>query len=307
MTRHFAHIPVFHSIALDLLAIQPGESVLDVTLGLGGHSFSFLEANAPDGMLIGLDADEQNLVRATEYLQEFGDRFRPVHANFRELPDCLPDAAMQFDVIFADLGLSSPHLDDTSRGFTFKASAPLDMRFDRTHGKTAEDFLMDTREDDLLRIFHRFGEVQSARRLVNTILRERKVQRIRTSDDLNRIAESVYSYKMPSVLPQIYQALRIAVNDELGSLSHLLAVLPTLLKPGARCAVISYHSLEDRLVKQCFRDLTMHVKDDVTGQIAHPAMFSLLTRRPVLCDSTEAAHNPRARSAILRAIKRAPL
>jgi 16S rRNA (cytosine1402-N4)-methyltransferase len=304
MSRPSGHIPVFHSTVLDLLKIQPGNHVLDVTLGLGGHASSFLEANAPDGTLIGLDADTKNLDLAKDRLQIFQERFIGIHANFRELPSCLPDPIDQFDIIFADLGLSSPHIDDASRGFTFRSSSSLDMRFDQTTGKKASDLLMEESEEELKSIFQNYGEVKNARRLASHIVRERKTASLETSDSFNGLIENIFGYKTPSVLPQIYQALRIAVNDEQGSLAQLLSVLPSLMKPGARAGIISYHSLEDRLVKQAFRMLTTPTKDETTGQVSVPASFSLLTRRPILCDPSEATHNPRARSAVLRGLLR---
>lgn len=270
--------------------------MLDVTIGLGGHAAALLEAVGAQGRLIGLDADERNLTIARERLAGQG-RADLRHANFRDLPTMdLPDV----DVLFADLGLSSPHVDNPLRGFTFRFDAPLDLRYDPTRGETAAELVTRSTPEDLFQIFRTFGEFSGGARLGRALAGST----IATTDDLKRVVEVTFGYRAKALLPQIFQALRIAVNDELGALDVLLDAGPKLLKPGGRMGVISYHSLEDRSVKRAFRALTMPPKDPVTGRILRCAHFSLLTRRPLVPSPEEIAANPRARSAKFRALHR---
>ncbi len=302
-----AHLPVLPTIALSVLSPSSGDRMLDCTLGLGGHAALFLEAASPDGMLTGLDADEENLQAARVKLSAFEGRIRLVHANFAELPECLPEDARVFDVIFADLGLSSPHLDDATRGFTFHGNAPLDMRYDRTRGTTASALLMTATKDELTSVFQNYGELPKTHRFVRAILDARSGSAIATADDLRLIAEPLYGPTLRDALPLIFQALRIAVNDELGALSRLLTVAPTMLAPAGRFAVISYHSLEDRLVKRAFRSLVTPDKDPVTGAPLSAPAYEVLTKKAFVPDDEEKRRNPRSRSAKLRAIRKLPL
>lgn len=302
--RSGQHTPVLLTTVLELLKPQPGESVLDVTLGLGGHSDAFLDHTSPNGKLIGLDADQNNLTSASDRLKKYGDRFHPVHANFRELPDCLPEDHSHFDIIFGDLGLSSPHLDDATRGFSFHNDVTLDMRFDQSKGMTASELLMTAPDEDLTFIFQEYGELPKTHRFVDMILESRKNQPIASASDFNLLIDALYGRAARDVLPQIYQALRIAVNDEIGALKHFLSVAFDLLKPGGRMGIISYHSLEDRLVKQTFRDRVTAEKDPVTGRILAAPGYALLTKKPLLPEQKELEDNPRSRSAKLRAIQK---
>ena len=304
------HIPVLHSVdgsaspVMQILKPRPGESVLDVTLGLGGHSEAFLEAVGPSGRLTALDADTANLEHARTRLLPFAGRTTLVHGNFRDVGVL---AKGPFDIVFADLGLSSPHLDDASRGFSFRTKAPLDMRLDRSRGKPAWELLANSDLDDIAGALRTYGEVERAGSLGIEIMKMFADEPGRadwSTDDLKGCVERVFTYRAPKVLPQVFQAIRIAVNDELGALTALLEAIPTLLKPRGRCAIISYHSLEDRLVKQTFRLLSMPVKDPHTGAIAKEADFLLLTRKAVVPSDEELRHNPRSRSAKLRAISR---
>ncbi len=299
-----AHIPVLLHEVLQLLDPKSGDVVLDVTLGLGGHSLAFLQSVKPQGHLVALDADAQNLQRAQKRLSVASDTYTLLHANFSSLPHCLPDDHRMFDCVFADLGLSSPHVDDTLRGFSFRGDTPLDMRYDQTRGMTAADILQQWDPKKLFDIFRLYGQLPCSRALVRSIETERSVTTISSSKQLNALAHAVYGYKTPDVLPQIYQALRIAVNDELGALQTLLDVAPLLLKPNGRLAIISYHSLEDALVKHRFRQLTTPTKDPVTGQTAQAAAFALLTKKAINPQEQELRNNPRSRSARLRALRR---
>lgn len=287
-------------MVLKVLDPKPGESVLDVTMGLGGHARAFLERTAPDGRLIALDADPENLALAREQLATFGNRVQFLHANFRDLPSLhLPQA----DIVFADLGLSSPHLDDPRRGFSFRTEAPLDLRFDRTTGMPASLWMQKVAERELVIAFRDYGELPGAVRLARAL----RASAIRTTADIMRTAEEVYDWRAKSFLPQIFQALRIAVNDELAALDAFLASAPELLRTGGRLGVISYHSLEDRRVKLAFRSLTTAHKDPTTGQDLEAAPFLLLTRKAAVPSPEEVTVNPRARSAKFRATRRASL
>lgn len=290
------HIPVLHTTVLTVLAPLPGETVLDVTLGLGGHAESFLEAIGPSGRLIGLDADARNLALAREHLRGRGVMALH-HLNFRDLASLhLPPV----DVIFADLGLSSVHLDVPTRGFSFRVLGPLDLRFDAENGETATALIKRSTADELFEIFRTFGEFPGGARLGRMLAGAD----LATTGDLKAIVEKAFGYRAKSLLPQVFQALRIAVNDELGALHVLLEYAPSLLRSGGRMGVISYHSLEDRLVKQAFRARCTPVKHPVTGKALEDAPFRLLTRKTIVPDAVEIAQNPRARSAKFRAIVR---
>ncbi|HRH94026.1 MAG TPA: 16S rRNA (cytosine(1402)-N(4))-methyltransferase RsmH, partial [Candidatus Peribacteria bacterium] len=279
----------------------------DVTAGLGGHSIEFSKRIGAKGTLTIVDADATNLEEATKRIGRTKG-FSAVHANFRQLPECLPEDAREFDAIFADLGLSSPHLDQPERGFTFRAeAAPLDMRYDKSRGRTAADLLQDLPANKLADLLQDFGEVPHAMGLATAIVKQRDADPILLTGQLVAIVNERFGYKAPGVLPQVFQALRIAVNGELDALEHLLEVAPQLLAPGGRFAVLSYHSLEDRMVKRRFRDLATPVKDALTGAVAQPAAFDLLARGGIVPTQEEIRENPRSRSARLRAIVRAPL
>lgn len=297
------HDSVLLKETLELLAPKKGETVLDCTLGLGGHSQKLLDAVGKTGFLVGLDADRFNLKFARERLGEPSNALF-LHTNFSTLPDCLPDDHQSFDCILADLGLSSPHIDDSSRGFTFREDAPLDMRYDRERGLMASHYIQSIDQKKLFTVLKDYGELPRVPALLRAILARRSSTRIRTSFDLVEVAKDVYRHDAKKFLPQIFQAVRIAVNDEISSLLHLLSVAPTLLNPGGRFVVISYHSLEDRPTKEHFKFLTKDTVDLLTGAVTQPAEYEMLTRKPVKPTDAEIARNPRARSAILRALQK---
>ena len=294
------HVPVLEREILHILAPLEGETVLDCTLGLGGHAAAFLRATAPDGHLVGLDADRENLAVAAQRLALFDNRIDLRCMNFR---DAGVLTMSSFDIVFADLGLSSPHVDDPGRGFTFRTPAPLDLRYDRSGGQTAAELLRSTSEDGITKILQNFGELPRSRSLARTLHAHfRSTSCTGTTDDVVHCVTRIFTYRAPAVLPQVFQALRIAVNDELGALQSLLNAVPVLLKPGGRCGIISYHSLEDRLVKRTFRSLATPVLDERTGQVARAASWNLLTRKGIVPSAQEVAHNPRSRSARFRAL-----
>ncbi len=299
------HIPVLLSEVLASLSPSSGDRILDVTLGLGGHAEAMLKATGSSGVLVGIDADLQNLERARTRLPSGSTVL--VHANFRDVPACLPPEQRVFDVILADLGISSPHLDDASRGFSFRFDAPLDMRLDQSSGQPASIVLSSLDRASLIRIFRDYGEVQRSHRLVDEIISRRKTDPVRTTFALSDAIRKAYgTVAGGDILPQVFQALRIAVNGELDALDTFLREAPRLLGPGGRLGIISFHSLEDRMVKTAFRDLTTAPKDPLTGQDLHPPEFELLTKKGIAPSDGETASNPRARSARLRAIRRLP-
>lgn len=291
------HMPVLLNEVITFLDPKEGETVLDVTLGLGGHAMRLLERIGAHGRLIGLDADTINLSQAQQNLHTLPGQVECRHANFRDLAELgLP----RVDILFADLGLSSPHVDEPERGFTFREDVPLDMRFDRSQGLPAAVWLQRISLDDLTHALREFGELTGVRRLAEKL----KESEISSTFSVVRAVESAFGWKAPSVMAQVFQALRIAVNDELGALDALLSSGPALLNPGGRMGVISYHSLEDRRVKQMFRTMTTAPKHSATGQDLHPADYRLLTRKAVVPSDDEQHRNPRSRSAKLRVIMR---
>lgn len=298
MAPEMIHIPVLEDTVLELLVPRAGETVMDVTLGLAGHASRFLERTAPDGQFIGLDADATNLAFATKRLEPFGDRVTLYHLNFGRLPEL---EVPPIDILFADLGLSSPHVDDPERGFTFRSDSPLDLRFDQTVGLSASDYIKQATEDEIAYIMRDYGELYQPARRIGKELAGKEFLR---SSELCAVIESVFTFKAKSMFPQIFQALRMAVNDELGVLQTLLETGPSLLAPGGRMGVISFHSLEDRMVKHAFRELSTPQKDPVTGKISVEAGFTVLTPKAVVPTAEEIAANPRARSVKFRILER---
>lgn len=290
------HIPVLLQESLDLLAPKPGDRILDCTLGLGGHASAFLQSVSGNAELIGLDTDKENLEKAESRISEYPN-IRFVHANFRDLQLL---SLGTFDVIFADLGVSSVHFDDPDRGFSFRADGPLDMRLDQSTGQTAAEFIRETSEEDLANIFFQYGEIRQSRKLAAAL----KASPPFTTSELTSLCEKLFSFRAKPILAQVFQALRIAVNDELSSLEVLLDTAPTMLNAGGRFGIISFHSLEDRMVKQAFRELTTADKDEHTGQDLYEPPFEELTHKAIKPSEAEIARNPRARSARLRGIRK---
>lgn len=274
------HAPVLPTETLELLAPHGGELFVDGTLGLGGHAKLILQKISPKGKLIGLDADERNLQLARENLADFPN-VELIHSNFRELDKIV--ALNSLDGILLDLGVSSPHFDDPERGFSFKKNGPLDLRFDQSQPLTAAIILNSFPEAQIADILRNFGEIGISRKIAHQICVARRHQKFQTTADLVALVE------VKSLLPQIFQALRIAVNDELGALKNTLNSAPKLLKSGGRIAVISFHSLEDRLVKNFFREQKK------------AGMLEILTKKPIVPSLAEVQENPRSRSAKLRA------
>lgn len=292
------HEPVLLQEVITLLAPKPGECICDVTLGLAGHASALLKPALPGATLIGLDADALNLKEAEKRLGGLPASLQLHHANFRDIVSVLQAPV---DILFADLGVSSPHLDDPERGFSFRNEGPLDLRFDQTSGMSAAEWIAVSDEGVIARALQEWGELRGAGRIANAMIRRQP----KTTKQLQECVEEALGWRAKAAMAQVFQAVRIAVNDEMQSLQALLAAGPRLLRPGGRFAVISYHSLEDRLTKQAFRALVTVQKDPHTGQDIETAMYRLLTKKAVVPSEEEIRRNPRARSAKLRVIMKA--
>ncbi len=307
------HSPVMQDEVLGALAPQSGSLQIDATVGGGGHTERILEAASPDGRVLGLDADEAAIARVGERLARFGDRLVLRRSNFSELAEVAPEAGFPaVDGLFFDLGLSSFQLADRERGFGFRAGGPLDMRFDTTCGVPAADLLATLDADGLASLFRRYGEEPAAWRIAKAIVAERAATPVGTAEGLAALVERVVpgnprKPRRTHPATRVFQALRIAVNDELGALEAGLTAAVDLLRPGGRLVVLSYHSLEDRIVKQFLAGerrgciCPPQVPICVCG---HSPRLRLVTRPSLVPTDAEVTANPRARSARLRAAER---
>ena len=303
----FEHISVLADQVVDF-APQASHSILDCTLGGGGHSKRLLE-KFPAAILYGIDRDAKALIAATESLKNHKEQIRLKQASFSELSECLEYwGKPRFDYILADIGLSSEQLARPERGFSFMNEGPLDMRMDpdRQH-LTAADLVNTSSEHELLKILRDYGEERFARKIVSTILVERENKPFETTKELADMVSSVIPrrFQKPGFNPATltFQALRIAVNDELNELGILLKEAPSRLKPDGRLAIISFHSLEDRMVKHQFRkwENPCVCPTDLPYCICgEKPLGRVITRRPVNATAKETAENPRSRSAHLR-------
>ncbi|GAB4403658.1 MAG: 16S rRNA (cytosine(1402)-N(4))-methyltransferase RsmH [Anaerolineales bacterium] len=303
-----AHTPVLLNEAVEALAIRPFGWYVDCTVGLGGHSQAILEASQPDGRLLGLDADARSLELARQRLAAFGDRAVLVHANFRDLERVARDHGVDTaNGIVMDLGLSSWQLADSARGFSFHDVGGLDMRFDPSEGASAADLVNTLPEDELAALIWRYGEEPKARPIARAIVRARPIA---TAGQLAEvIARAVGRRGRIHPATRTFQALRIAVNRELDNLEAALPQAVRLLVPGGRLAVISFHSLEDRIVKTFFRNESRDcicppgIPQCICG---HRATLGIVTKKPITPSPREVSANPRARSAKLRVAERLP-
>jgi 16S rRNA (cytosine1402-N4)-methyltransferase len=290
-----AHEPVLVAETLGLLQPERGGLFVDCTVGLGGHSRALLEAGAT--RILALDRDPEALGQAADTLASFGDRVELVHADYRELDRVLDERGIEaVSGALADLGVSSMQLDLEGRGFSFRRDEPLDMRMDRSQGPTAAGLLAEVGEEDLANVIFQFGEERFSRRIARAIVRARQAGPIATTGQLATIVRRAIptrGYQRIDPATRTFQAIRIWVNRELEGLDAFLFSAVRRLMQGARLAVISFHSLEDRIVKHAFRAIAR-------GETA----VRLLTKRPVEAGHEEVARNPRARSAKLRAIER---
>ncbi|MGA3057243.1 MAG: 16S rRNA (cytosine(1402)-N(4))-methyltransferase RsmH [Candidatus Limnocylindrales bacterium] len=304
------HLSVMAGEVLETLAPRPGSLQIDATLGGAGHAERMLEASAPDGRLLGLDADGAAIARSARRLARFGDRVVLRQANFGQLTDVAPAAGFrEVDGLLLDLGLSSYQLADVERGFGFRAGGRLDMRFDTNRGRPAADLLATLEAGELAALFRRYGEEPFAGRIARAIVESRRDSPVETAEQLAALVErAVPTPKGRRTHPatRVFQALRIAVNDELAALEAGLAASLVLLRPGGRLAVLSYHSLEDRIVKRFIaaeqRGCVCPPRVPVCVCGRKPALRSLgKSRTP---SAEEISRNPRSRSARLRGAER---
>ncbi len=291
------HVPVLLAEVVAILRPRPGGSYLDATVGLGGHAEAILRASEPTGTLLGIDRDGEALALAALRLAAFGSRVTLRQGRYEDLPD-LVGAGRTFDGILFDLGASSLQLDSAARGFSFGREGPLDMRMDQRAGETAADLVNRLPERELADLIFRWGEDRHARRIARAIVEARRRSPLLTTTALAEVvARAIPRPAWPRRIhpaTRTFQALRIAVNDELAGLDRALEEAVGLLNPAGRLAVLSFHSLEDRIVKRTWRRL------EAAG------LVRILTRRPIRPTEAEAASNPRARSAKLRALERWP-
>jgi 16S rRNA (cytosine1402-N4)-methyltransferase len=300
------HVPVLYEEVLSWLQPRSGGWYVDATLGAGGHAKGILTASHPDGRLLGLDADPGALSFAGKVLASFGERVVLRSANFRQIGAVAGALDIgEVDGILMDLGLSSRQLADAERGFSFSQDGPLDMRMDRNRGQSAADLINTLSEADLSNLLWQYGEERQARRIARAIVAERPLTNTGQLADL--VARTVGRREKIHPATRTFQALRIAVNDELDALRQALPQARDLLRPGGRLAVIAFHSLEDRLVKQFYRH---EARDCVCPPelpvcaCQHRATLRVLTSKPVRPTAGEIARNPRSRSARLRIAER---
>jgi 16S rRNA (cytosine1402-N4)-methyltransferase len=300
------HFPVLYDEVLAGLQPRPGVRYIDATLGAGGHAKGLLAASHPDGWLLGMDADPGAVSFASEILASFGDRAILQSANFRQMGEVASALGFEgVDGILMDLGLSSRQLDNAERGFSFTQDGPLDMRMNPDKGQSAADLVNTLSEAELSKLLWRYGEERQARRIARVIVAERPL--VTTGQLADLVARVVGRREKIHPATRTFQALRIAVNEELDALEQALPQARDLLRPGGRVAVIAFHSLEDRLVKHFYRQ---EARDCVCPpelpvcQCRHKATLRVLTSKPVRPTAGEIARNPRSRSARLRIAER---
>lgn len=307
------HVSVLKKEVRDFLDLKDGEVVVDCTLGLAGHALDILSDIGENGTLLAFDQDERNLAFARERLRGSKAEIKLFHDNFCYLKNRITEVGIeQVDAILMDLGLSSPHVDDAERGFSFVADGPLDMRFDQRAKLTAADVVNAYSEDDLANIFYKYGEEKYGRKIARRIVERRKERLFTSTADLAELVKASYPQKRTSKkskshpATQVFQALRIEVNDELKVLEDTLEQVAEVLKIGGRVVIISYHSLEDRIVKQFFKALMSPPPspEQAIYQNHGDPYFETLTKKPLTPSAEELESNPRSRSAKLRVYKK---
>ena len=291
------HQPVMLEEVLALLQVVPDEDYVDGTLGLGGHAEAILRKSSPEGRLLGIDRDQRALAQATERLECFGPRFRPHHGTYDQIPSLLQSVGFKpLRGMLLDLGVSSLQLEDAGRGFSFLKDSALDKRMDLEEEVTARELLNDLPEKKLEAIFRDYGEERFSRRIARLIVDSRRESPIETTHELAQIVSRAVPFSKKSRIhpaTRVFQALRIVVNQELSILEKFLKTPPDFLKTDGVLAIISFHSLEDRIVKRAFRSFA--------GTFGE---YRILTKKPLTASHNEIEVNPRARSAKLRAIQR---
>ncbi|HHT9119853.1 MAG TPA: 16S rRNA (cytosine(1402)-N(4))-methyltransferase RsmH [Candidatus Hypogeohydataceae bacterium YC41] len=289
------HQPVMLREVLEWLRPGSGKIIADCTLGTGGHAVAILKEIGPSGLLVGLDRDSEVIEVAKGFLSQVSNPFRLFHADYADLGQILQELGIEgVDGLLLDLGVSSYQLGIPERGFSFQLEGPLDMRMDRTSGLTAAEMLRRLKEEELARIFWEYGEERWSRRIARAIKAHLRKATLDTTTQLASLIERVVPGRRGRIHPatRVFQALRIAVNRELQGLEVFLSTAYKFLKPGARMVVISFHSLEDRIVKRAFMEGFKK------------GLYMLLTRKPIRPSQEEVSKNPRSRSAKLRTVER---
>ncbi len=304
-TAETYHIPVLLNESIDGLNIQPGGIYVDVTMGGGGHSHEILKRLDVNAHLYSFDQDadaEANLKQnhGDDLLKD--ERFTFVRSNFRYLKNWMRyHGVEQIDGLLADLGVSSHHFDDESRGFSFRFESPLDMRMNKRSSKTAADIVNNYAEEALADIFYLYGELKNSRKIASLLVKARQEKRIETTGDFIAVVEPLFKREREKKdLAKLFQALRIEVNGEMSALKELLMSVVDMLKPGGRLSVITYHSLEDRIVKNIMKagNIEGKIEQDFFGCINTP--FKLINNKVIVPTDEEQEQNPRSRSAKLR-------
>jgi 16S rRNA (cytosine1402-N4)-methyltransferase len=307
------HIPVLLKETINYLNPEPNKIFIDGTLGGGGHALEILRKTTPHGRLIGIDQDKEALEIAAKRLEKYKERVTLVHDNFRNLKTIVNGLGItRVDGILLDLGLSSYQLESVNRGFSFEGNEKLDMRMDKRQKLTASDIINSYPEEELIKILRELGEEPYATKIAQAIIKARTDKPIHYTEDLTRIIKTTmppnYRYsKKTHFATSTFRALRMAVNDELGALKDGLEQIPNLLNPKGRIVIISFHSLEDRLVKNFFRYESTDCICPASQPICncnHQASLKILTKKPAIPQSSELIENPRSRSAKLRATEK---
>jgi 16S rRNA (cytosine1402-N4)-methyltransferase len=304
------HASVLLREVVDALSPRDGGAYVDATVGLGGHAEAILEASSPTGRLLGVDRDPAAIELSIGRLARFGSRASIVEGNFSDLR-VYAEASDMFpaDGLVADLGVSSMQLDDPSRGFSFMKKGPLDMRMGPKVGASAAELLEDYDEETLGRVLHDFGEVNQWRKMARAIIQARDEGKLGSTQDLAEVIEKASGGRKSSPIhpaTRAFQAIRIAVNRELEELEKLLLALPELVRPGGRAAIISFHSLEDRLVKHAFEDPPPEPQPHKlpVEPVRKQGPWTLITKKPITPSPAEVDSNPRSRSAKMRIAER---
>ncbi len=299
MEQKYSHTTVLLHEAVDMLNIQESGVYVDCTLGGAGHSRAILDRLGPEGRLIVFDHDSTAWANVPE-----DDRVMLVKENFQHIERFLRHLKFPMvDGILADLGVSSHHLDTSERGFSYRFSGPLDMRMDQRRDMTAGDVLRSYDEQELVRVFSDYGQVPNSKSLARAIVAHRSPSGWETTDDFLAFLDHYTIGEKVKYRSKVFQALRIEVNEELASLEQLLTAAPRVMNPGARLVIISFHSLEDRIVKNMTRDIVTEV-DPIRGQKKMEKNFAAITKKPILPSEEEIKNNKRSRSARMRVLEK---
>lgn len=312
MTRQGGHVPVLYQETIDALNLKNGQTVADGTMGGGGHAQGILERILPDGRLIGIDKDTAAIERCKKRLEQFEDNILFVHDDFKSIMEVLKTNGIEkIDGAVLDLGVSSYQLDEGGRGFSYQQDAPLDMRMNRDSTLSAKTVVNEYSQNELTRILREYGEEKWAARIAKFIVEARSQQEIGTTEELTQIIKNAIPAAArregPHPAKRSFQAIRIEVNGELAGLGQALEDYVEALSSGARLAVITFHSLEDRIVKQTFKKLFDPCecpKDFPICVCGKTSQIKLVTRKPIIPGEQELNENPRARSAKLRVVEK---